>query len=381
MRPRVRRGIVERMIDVLTGGGCRSGRLARVAAGCVAMAVLAAACGGDDDTATPAPAAEPAATEEESGPDPTPSAPGAAPAGDADGEPATETDGDADGEPAAEPVEVATGPSDLDCPPADAVSGAWGLPFELDEESAMTGAIGLVFCPYVEVIAPGTTDQWGAEPSGEFFSITMTDQDPVIADPTADQVQGLGERGNWYPSAGELAVWSNGRGAIVSIPFSPEGVDAFQLAAALAGLALDVDAAGASATPADPEDIAAAAAEDAAGCPDPAEVGAAAGREVVLADGAIAEDGEGLCPYLAAGDDPYVFTINIGLSRDDFYPVEPDEPTEDIAGLGESAIWQPGYHLLVVWTGAGRVSVQVSGTELSDDDEREVAIAVARGLM
>lgn len=381
MRPRVRPGIVERMIDVQTGGGRRSERMARMAVGCVAMAVLAAACGGDDDAAAPAPAAEPAATAEEGGPDPTPSEAGGTPADDADGEPAVEPDGDADGEPAAEPVDVATGTGDLDCPPADAVSGAWGLPFELDEESAMTGAVGLVFCPYQEVIAPGTTDQWGVEPSGEFFSITMTDQDPVIADPTADQVQGLGERGTWYPVAGELSVWSNGRGAIVSIPFSPEGVDAFQLAAALAGLALDVDAGGATATPADPEDIAAAAAEDAAGCPDPAEVGAAAGRELVLADGAIAEDGEGLCPYLAAGDDPFAFTINVGLSRDDFYPVESDEPTEEIADLGERAIWQPGYHLLVVWTGAGRVSVQVSGTGLSDDDEREVAIAVAQGLM
>jgi hypothetical protein len=231
------------------------------------------------------------------------------------------------------------------------------------------------------VIAPGTTDQWGVEPIGEFFSITMTDQDPVIADPTADQVHGLGERGTWYPDAGELAVWSNDRGVIVSVPFTPDDVDAFELAAALAGLALGIDAAGASATPADPDDIAAAAAELAAGCPEPGEVGAAAGRELVLADGAIVQDGEGLCPYLSAGDDPYAFTVNIGLSRDDFYPIEPDEPTEDITGVGESAVWQAGYHLLVVWTGEGRVSVQVSGADLSDDDERAVAIAVAELLV
>lgn len=367
------------MIDVLTGGRCGSGRTARVAAGCVALALFAAACGGDDDAATPALSGDSVA--EAVGSSPTAPGSGEPVSGDA-AEPADEPVAEPGDEPAAEPAAVApseTGPRD--CPSVDAVSGAWGRPFELDEEGGMMGAIGLVFCPYVEVIAPGTTDQWGMEPIGEFFSITMTDQDPVIADPTADAVQGVGERGTWRPGAGELAVWANDRGVIVSIPFTPEGVDAFELAATLAGVALGVDASGASATPADPDDIAAAAAEQAAGCPDPAEIGAAAGREVVLADGALAEDGEGLCPYLAAGDDPYAFTINVGLSRDDFYPIEADEPTEDISGLGESAIWQPGYHLLVVWTGAGRVSVQVSGTGLSDDDEREVAIAVAEGLM
>jgi hypothetical protein len=366
------------MMEVVAGGGRRRGRMARVAAGCVAIAVIGVSCGGDDDTATPAPSVSNDAADEQTGRPTLGSGSDDAAAGDTP-DAAAEPDA-ADGDEVADDEQPAAA-EPLDCPPDDAVSAAWGLPFELDEAGATTGAIGLVFCPYDEVIAPGTTDQWGMEPVGEFFSITMTNQDPVIADPTAESVDGLGERANWYPGAGELSVWADGRGVIVSVPFTPEGTDDFRLATSLAGLALGVDATGASSTPADPDDIAAAAAQDAAGCPDPAEVGAAAGREVVLADGAIAQEGEGLCPYLAAGDDPYAFTVNIGLSRDDFYPIEPDEPTEEIDDMGERAIWQPGYHLLFVWTGAGRISVQVSGSGLSGDDEREVAIAIAQGLM
>jgi hypothetical protein len=176
-------------------------------------------------------------------------------------------------------------------------------------------------------------------------------------------------------------VWSDGRGAIISVPFTPDGVDALALATTLAGLALGIDADGAAATPADPDDVAAAVAEQAAGCPDPGDVGAAAGRELVVADGAIADEGEYLCPYLAAGDDPYAFTINLGHSIDDFYPIEADEPTEDIAGLGDRAVWQAGYDLLVVWTNEGRLSVQVAGAGLSEDAERETAIAVAASLL
>ena len=362
------------MIDVLTGGGRRGERMARVAVGCVALAALGVSCGGDDDTAAPAPPISDATAGAPSASPPAAPGSDAAPEGDA-AAPAAESDA----APEADAAPAASEP--LDCPPAEAVSAAWGVPFELDEEAATTGAIGLVFCPYVEVIGPGTTDEWGMEPIGEFFSITMTDQDPVFDDPTADRVDGLGERANWYAGAGELSVWADGRGVIVSVPFAPDGIDHFGLATALAALTLGVDATGVAATPADPDDIAAAAAEDAAGCPDPAEVGAAAGRDVVLSDGAMAQDGEGMCPYLAAGEDPYAFTVNVGLSRDDFYPIEPDEPTEEISGLGERAIWQSGYHLLVVWTGAGRISVQVSGVDLSDADEREVAIAIAQGLM
>jgi hypothetical protein len=381
------------MIDELAGGGWRCERKVRVMAGCLAIAVLAGGCGGDDDAQTPAApisggsmSAAAATTPPDAGQlsgegDASPGATGAP----VDDESAGTTGAPVDDESAGTTGETAGGaPSAVelgDCPAADAVSSAWGRAFALDESAAMTGAIGLVFCPYVEVIAPGTTDQWGLEPSGEFFSITMTNQDPVIDDPTADRVEGLGEGGTWHPGAGELAVWSDGRGVIVSVPFTPDDIDAFQLATALAGLTLGIDADAASVTPADPDDVAAAAAEQAAGCPDPGDVGAAAGRELVLADGAIAEGGEGMCPYLAAGDDAYSFTVNIGLSRDDFYPIEADEPTEEIAGLGDRAVWQPGYHLLIVWHGDGRVSVQVSGTDLSDDDERAVAIAIAEGLV
>jgi hypothetical protein len=355
--------------------------MTRVVVGCAMVAVFATACGGDDDAS----------------PEVSPPA-GSSTSSDLTTEPATEptmeptTTGDAvSSGPAAastdEPEAAAAGGDGdgaglRECPSGAAVSAPWGRTFELDEANATTGAIGLVFCPYTEVIAPGTTDQWGLEPIGEFFSITMTDQDPVVDDPTVDSVQGLGERGTWRSGAGELAVWDGGRGTIISLPFAPEDVDTFSLATALAGLALELDPGAASATPADPADVEAAAVEAAAGCPDAAEVGGAAGRELELAPGALVQEGEGLCSYLAVGDDPYVFTVNIGLSSDDFYPVEADEPTEDVGGLGDRAIWQEGYHLLVVWYDDGRVlSVQVSGDDLSDDDERDVAVAIADGLV
>jgi hypothetical protein len=375
--------IVDAMIDELTSGwpcdGWR-GRMARVAVVCAVLAVLAPACGGDDDAATPA-VSPPAGTDQTSSTtagSPATSDSAAASTDPPEASPVTET---ADGS-AEATAGGGGGAGSGECPSGAAVSAPWGRTFELDEANATTGAIGLVFCPYTEVIAPGTTDQWGLEPIGEFFSITMTDQDPVIDDPTVDVVEGLGERGTWRAGAGELAVWADGRGTIISLPFTPEGVDPFSLATALAGLALELDPGAASVTPADRADIEAAAAEAAAGCPDPAEVGGAAGRELELAPGALVQEGEGLCSYLAVGDDPYVFTVNIGLSSDDFYPVEADEPTEDVGGLGDRAIWQEGYHLLVVWYDDGRVlSVQVSGDDLSDDDERDVAVAIAGELV
>ena len=100
-----------------------------------------------------------------------------------------------------------------------------------------------------------------------------------------------------------------------------------------------------------------------------------------LAEGAIVEDGSGLCPYLAVAEDPYEFTVNIAFSLDEFNPVDPDYPSEDIAGLGDSAVWQEQYHMLWVVTGGRNVTVQVSGVDLSDADERAKAIAVAETLV
>lgn len=334
---------------------------------CAVAALIAAGCGGDDDDDTPAAATEegnPTAGQTSSdSPADTTSAPLTdASAGDGAGEAAT----------AAQPGE---------CPSAEAVSAAWGAAFELDEANATTGAIGLVFCPYEEVIAPGTTDQFGDEPLGEFFSITLTAQNPVMDDPTADRVDGLGEAGTWHDGAGELSVWTGERGVIVSVTFPPDGVDAFELAARLAGIALGVDASAATITPAHPAAVEAAAAERAAGCPDAAQVGAAAGRELVLGEGAVAEGGSGLCPYLAVADDPYSFTVNLGFSLDAIDPIDPTYDSEEISGVGDRAVWQDYYHLLWVVTGGQNVTIQVSGVDLSDADERAIALAVAETIV
>src|SRR5690606_24065980 len=111
--------------------------------------------------------------------------------------------------------------------------------------------------------------------------------------------------------------------------------------------------------------------------PDPAQVGAAAGYELVLAEGAIFDEGSGLCPYLAVAEDPYSFTVNLGFSLDEFDPVDPDYPSENISGLGDTAVWQAEYHMLWVVTGDRSVTVQVSGVDLSDSDERATALAIA----
>ena len=71
----------------------------------------------------------------------------------------------------------------------------------------------------------------------------------------------------------------------------------------------------------------------------------------------------------------------LAFSLDEFNPVDPDYPSEDIAGLGDSAVWQEQYHMLWVVTGGRNVTVQVSGVDLSDADERAKAIAVAETLV
>ena len=346
----------------------------------VATALVVAACGGGDDTATPTSPPLPGSDASAEAPTPTSAVP---PSGESAPDLPTEATGEpSSGQPASDDASgTGSAAQPRECPPADAVSAAWGKPIELDEPNATTGAIGLVFCPYQEVVAPGTTDQWGLEPIGDFFSITMTDQNVVIDDPTADRVDGLGEQGTWHAGAGELSVWTGDRGVIVSVTFPPDGVDAFALAAALAGLALEVDASGATATPADPDVVEAAAAERATGCPDAAQVGAAAGHQLVLAEGAIVEEGSGLCPYLAVGDDPYAFTVNVGFSVDEFDLVDPNYPSESISGLGDTAVWQELNHLLWVVTGDRSVTVQVWGEDLSDSDARAEALAIAETLV
>ena len=273
--------------------------------------------------------------------------------------------------------------SSAECPAADAVSGVWGAEVALDEESAMTGAVGLVFCPYEEVIAPGTTDEWGMEPLGDFFSITFTDQN--VGDPEingGDPVEGIGEQANWNGSV--LSAWTGERGIIVDVTFPPEGRDAFEVAVALAGLALGVDASDVQVVPGDSTDSLDAG--DASGCADPADVATALGleEELELGPGASTdtsnpEDYYVYCPYQLVGD-PVSFSLVVSM-QDELLPIDPEAPSEDLTEyFGQPATWQDKYHVLLIEQSIGDFVVQVTSNEL-DLDSREAAIAIAEQLL
>jgi hypothetical protein len=270
-----------------------------------------------------------------------------------------------------------------ECPPADAVSSVWGTEMALDADTATTGAVGLVFCPYEEVIAPGTTDQWGMEPLGDFFSITFTDHN--VGDPEVnggDPVEGIGEQANWNGSA--LSVWTGARGVIVDVTFPPEGGDALEVAAALAGLALGVDTTGAQVMPgnATPSEDAG----DATGCAAPAEVAAALGLDAELALGLGAstdmsnpDDFFAYCPYELA-DDPFSFSLVVSI-QDELSPIDPALPSEDLTEyFGQPATWQDEYHVLLIEQPSGDLVVQITSNDL-DIDSREAAIALAEELL
>jgi hypothetical protein len=276
--------------------------------------------------------------------------------------------------------------SSPDCPAADAVSAVWGAEVALDEEAATTGAVGLVFCPYEEVIAPGTTDQFGMEPLGDFFSITFTDHN--VGDPEVnggESVEGVGEQAAWGGS--QLGVWTGERGLIVDVTFPPEGGDGFEVAAALAGVALGIDTSGAQVVPgsATPSGDAGDGG-DASGCYDPAEVASALGleAELVLGLGASADtsnpdDFYVYCPYELA-DDPFSFGLVVSY-QDELFPIDPDAPSEDLTEyFGQPATWQDKYHVLLIEDAIGDFVVQITSNEL-DIDSREAAIAVAEQLL
>jgi hypothetical protein len=268
-----------------------------------------------------------------------------------------------------------------DCPPADAVSAVWGADMALDEESAMTGAIGLVFCPYEEVIAPGTTDQFGMEPLGDFFSITLTDQNVVDPEFGGDPVEGIGEQASWGGSM--LSVWTGERGLIVDVTFPPEGRDAFEVAAALAGVVLGTDTSGAqvatgSATGSDTG--------DASGCAPPADVAAVLGLEEPLelgpgasADVSNPDDFYVYCPYQLAGD-PTSFSLVVSM-QEELLPIDPAAPSEDLTDyFGQPATWQDEYRVLLIEDAFSDFVVQITSNEL-DIDSREAAIAIAEELL
>lgn len=143
---------------------------------CALAALAAAGCGDDDDASTP----------------------------DADADAANVAT-------AAPEAEVAS----TTCPSAADVSVAFGAEMQLDEANASTGALGLMFCPYEEVLPPDTTDRIGMPVYPKTFSITFTNQDIVVSDEFTEDVPGLGEKATWQES-GELDIWTGERGIIIS---------------------------------------------------------------------------------------------------------------------------------------------------------------------
>ena len=110
----------------------------------------------------------------------------------------------------------------------------YGSELTFDEANATSGAIGLLFCPYIEVVAPGTTDNFGMEPIPEEFSLTFTNQNIAVDDGGGgEDVPGVGEAALWNEFTG-LSVWTGQQGLIVSIVFPPPGGDAKTVAIAIA---------------------------------------------------------------------------------------------------------------------------------------------------
>jgi len=184
-----------------------------------------AACGDDDDEAA---VSAPAATATQ--PTETAATETAAPATAG----AIDTQPKASSAPTAAPAATAaftpppTASDDATCPEAATLAPAYGGEVALDEASAMTGAVGLVFCPYNQVLAPGTTNElYGYEAIPDSFSITFTDQD-ITAGAAGEPVEGLGEQAFW--GGDELSVWTGERGIIVSMIDPPNDPKATAIA-------------------------------------------------------------------------------------------------------------------------------------------------------
>jgi hypothetical protein len=121
-----------------------------------------------------------------------------------------------------------------ECPDVAEIAPLYGSELTFDEANATSGAIGLLFCPYTEVVAPGTTNNFGLEPIPEEFSLTFTNQNIAVDDGGGgEEVPGLGEAALWNEFTG-LSVWTGQQGLIVSIVFPPPGGDAKTVAIAIA---------------------------------------------------------------------------------------------------------------------------------------------------
>jgi hypothetical protein len=196
-----------------------------------------AACGGDDDSddaAATEPSSESAAVDASETSPTTLASPVVTEAPSAATVAPAATDAATTAAPAATDAPATAAPASgrfTDCPDAADLAPLYGSELQLEEDQAMTGAVGLVFCPYVEVLAPGTTNAFGGEKIPDEFSITFTDQNIVIPG-EGEEVPGLGESAAW--SGGDLAVWTGEQGIIVSIVFDTPAGDAKTVSIAIA---------------------------------------------------------------------------------------------------------------------------------------------------
>lgn len=186
--------------------------------GLLAAGLLIAACGGDSEESTASqPAADTAAAE-----------------------PATATDSPAVNATPAPAASAAPAPAPaaegivIECPDVTEIGPIYGSELTFDEANAISGAIGLLFCPYSEVVAPGTTNNFGVEPIPEEFSLTFTNQNIAVDDGGGgEEVPGIGEAALWNEFTG-LSVWTGQQGLIVSIVSPPPAGDAKTVAIAIA---------------------------------------------------------------------------------------------------------------------------------------------------
>jgi hypothetical protein len=126
-----------------------------------------------------------------------------------------------------------TAPGSDGCPSAAVVSAAYGAEVALVEASGGTGANGLVFCPYAEVLAPQATDAFGTPAIPNEFSITFTNLNVLDGgDVTGEEIPGLGEQAIWSESE-ELNIWTGSRSVIVSGSFAADA-DSRAIAIAIA---------------------------------------------------------------------------------------------------------------------------------------------------
>jgi hypothetical protein len=197
-----------------------------ITTGLLATSLLIGACGNDsnESAATQAAAAETVAAESTTATGPAAatatSDPGAAAPTDAPAASVAPT-------PAADGIVTK-------CPDVAELGPIYGSEVTFDEANATSGALGLLFCPYIEVVAPGTTNNFGIEPVPDEFSLTFTNQNIAVDDGSGGEVvPGVGEAALWSESSG-LSVWTGKQGLIVSIIFDPPAGDAKTVAIAIA---------------------------------------------------------------------------------------------------------------------------------------------------